>query len=108
MPQGHWKDATSRRSSPRPNGWKRLRAEVLARDQHRCVWTDQGARCPRVATDVDHIGDPADHSPGNLRALCGPHHRARTGQQAGQAAGRATRARIAARNRPADRHPGLL
>jgi hypothetical protein len=42
---------------------------------------DSGDRCPEMATDVDHVGDRFDHSPANLRSLCGWHHRQRTSTQ---------------------------
>lgn len=44
-------------------------------------------RCEERATDVDHIRDNGDHSMSNLRALCGYHHRRRTGAQGGKARG---------------------
>ncbi len=47
--------------------WRALRAQILARDRHRCQ------QCGKPATHVDHIRPVAsggeDH-PRNLRALC--------------------------------------
>ncbi|EPD63164.1 HNH endonuclease [Streptomyces sp. HGB0020] len=101
---GHWKEAaTSWRTAPRPTGWKRIRLGILERDDGQCTWIDDGERCTEPATDVDHIGDPEDHSPGNLRSLCGYHHRKRTALQA-----RAARGPLPSRRRPAEAHPGLI
>ncbi|SFD14156.1 HNH endonuclease [Streptomyces aidingensis] len=101
---GTWQEGpTSRRTHPRPQGWKTLRQEILNRDQHRCTWIDDGQRCTARGTDVDHIGNPNDHTPDNLRTLCGPHHRRRTALQA-----RAARGETPPRKRPRDPHPGLL
>lgn len=91
------------RTAPLPPGWARIRAAVLERDGHRCTWRDDGVRCIEAATDVDHIGDPNDHRPANLRSLCGWHHDRRTAQQAA-----AARARLPKMARPAERHPGLV
>lgn len=102
--EGHWKEApTAWRTTPRPRGWKTLRAQVLARDAHQCTWIEDGERCTNEGTDADHIGDPDDHSPGNLRTLCRDHHRKRTAIQA-----RAARGPLPSRQRPAAPHPGLL
>lgn len=91
------------RKSPLPPGWKQTRTLVLTRDGHQCTWTEDGQRCPITTTlEVDHIGDPDDHTLANLRTLCGPHHHRRTGYQAYAASNQALR------RRPARRHPGLL
>jgi hypothetical protein len=96
-------DPTSRRTSPRPIGWKKIRLAILGRDGYRCTWIDEatGLRCEAQATDVDHIGDNDDHSEANLRSLCGWHHDKRTGAQA-------SAARWSRRPQPTKRpHPGL-
>ena len=95
----------SRRTTPLPTDWHHLRRAVLQRDGYQCTWHDpDGIRCTTPATDVDHVGDPADHGMHNLRSLCGPHHDTRTGKQAAHARwGRVRQA--AARAKP--RHPGL-
>ncbi|MFE6282447.1 HNH endonuclease [Streptomyces sp. NPDC057877] len=101
---GHWKEAASSwRTVPRPTGWKRIRAGILERDGGVCTWIDDGERCTEPGTDVDHIGDPDDHSPANLRLLCGYHHRRRTALQA-----RAARGPLPTRRRPTEAHPGLV
>jgi 5-methylcytosine-specific restriction endonuclease McrA len=56
------------------------------------------------ATEVDHIGDHDDHSPGNLQAACSTCHRTKTGR----AAARIGNAQRAERKRPTERHPGLI
>lgn len=101
MPGG-WQGTT--RTAPLPSNWKRVRAEILDRDGHECQWPDGARVCGALATDVDHIGDPADHSHGNLRALCAPHHKARTSRQGN--ASRWSPKRTG--RRPPEAHPGLI
>ncbi|MFF4779422.1 HNH endonuclease [Microtetraspora fusca] len=99
-----WKEASSSwRTTPRPTGWKTIRAACLKRDGHQCTWLlDDGVRCTQPGTDADHIGDPTDHRLDNLRTLCTHHHRKRTALQAV-----AARRPRPTRARPRDRHPGL-
>lgn len=101
----HWQESPSAwRTAPRPRGWKTLRAQVLERDGNQCTWIDDGQRCTNEGTDCDHIGDPEDHTPTNLRTLCGYHHRKRTALQA-----RAARGPMEPRARPKPAaHPGLI
>lgn len=68
----------SNRRAELPHNWAQTRRRILARDRHRCQWPG----CTTTATEVDHIGDRNDHRAGNLRALCTPHHTARTQAQA--------------------------
>jgi 5-methylcytosine-specific restriction endonuclease McrA len=99
-----WKESPGAwRTTPRPRGWKALRAAVLDRDDHQCTWIQDGQRCTQAGTDADHIGDPEDHRPENLRTLCGYHHRKRTALQAV-----AARGPLPSRARPRPSHPGLL
>ncbi|WP_432034593.1 HNH endonuclease, partial [Streptomyces antibioticus] len=104
-PPTHWKEAPGAwRTAPRPRGWKALRAQVLERDGHQCTWIEDGQRCTAQGTDADHIADPQDHTPANLRTLCAYHHRKRSAIQA-----RAARGPLPSRQRPpAGPHPGLL
>lgn len=97
----------SNRRHELPKDWPRIRAAVLKRDAHQCQLRIPGL-CTNVATDVDHIGDRNQHLPENLRAACAPCHRRRTGIQGGTSAGRAARARAAARFRKPERHPGII
>jgi hypothetical protein len=113
---GQWQGG-SRRSTLPPEWAPEIRPAILDRDGHRCTWItdlddggpsdylagdyDPDLRCPRRATDVDHIGDAHDHSPGNLRSLCSWHHDRRSSKQ-----GNAARRRYSNR-RPPERHPGL-
>lgn len=80
---GGWRGSSAtNRSDELPPDWPAIRARVMRRDGHRCVWLlPSGARCPNPATDVDHVGANWDHSDENLRALCEPHHDKRTAAQ---------------------------
>ena len=105
MARGTWVEGpNSWRTTPRPRGWKKIRARIFKRDGYQCTWIENGVRCPAAGTDCDHIDDPEDHSDANLRTLCGPHHRRRTGVQANQARW----VQRKPRERPAERHPGLI
>ncbi|MEU2180096.1 HNH endonuclease [Streptomyces thermolilacinus] len=100
----HWQeDPGAWRTSPRPRGWKALRAAAQERDGHQCTWIEDGERCTEPGTDADHIGDPEDHSLENLRTLCTYHHRKRTALQA-----LAARGPMPSRQRPRPAHPGLI
>jgi 5-methylcytosine-specific restriction protein A len=87
------------RTAPLPPNWRTIRAAVLVRDQHRCVLP--GCTTPTDRVQVDHMGDPSDHSYDQLRTLCHGHHAERTAEQAA-----AVRHRYRER-RPAEQHPGL-
>jgi 5-methylcytosine-specific restriction protein A len=108
----------SRRTTPLPTNWPRLRNHIRKRDGQRCTWIESepdgghpltpGAaehpdRCGGGAGSVDHIGDPRNHSDDNLRTLCAWHHDRRTAQQANAAKPPAPTLR-----RPRERHPGLI
>ena len=81
---GGW--AGSNRKAELPPDWPRIRKEVLVRDDYRCVATlPSGARCPKKATDVDHIGSKWVHAKWNLRSLCHKHHQDHTEDQAVEA-----------------------
>lgn len=73
--------------------WKRTRTRVLKRDGYECQI--RGLRCLVDATEVDKVvplslgGSDVDE--GNLRAVCAPCHREKTGREAA-AASRAARA----------------
>ncbi|HXF71674.1 MAG TPA: HNH endonuclease [Actinomycetota bacterium] len=87
----------TRRSSPLPEGWDRLRREVLERDSWRCY------HCGGPATEVDHIV-PAQRGgtddPSNLAAICSRCHARKTGREA--------QAARPCRRRPPEPHPGLV
>ena len=115
---GQWRG--SDRHSALPTHWPAVRLAVLRRDHGTCTWLggpdtdgrpaeyltshyDDQQRCTTPATDVDHISDPGDHRPQNLRSLCRGHHAYRSARQ-----GVAARDRLAAlQPRPPMRHPGL-
>jgi hypothetical protein len=103
----------SRRTVPLPPGWggkNGTQQAVLIRDKRRCLWgmiDEDGAQpgqCSREATEVDHIGDPADHSFCNLRSLCKSHHQIRSSRQGGAV----KRQRAELKKRPEDKHPGII
>ena len=104
MASGGW--SSSSRRSTLPPDWPRVRNSVLKRDGRRCQI--KGPLCIGVATEVDHTGDPEDHRREVLRAACKPCHAARSAQQGGSASATARRDRVAAKRRPAERHPGLV
>lgn len=103
-PGGSWRmSPDSRRRDPLPRGWKNIRAAILERDGHQCTWMIGPIRCPgRIHLEVDHIGDPQDNDPANLRTLCKRHHASKT---AGDANAVRWQMRRATTIKP---HPGIL
>jgi 5-methylcytosine-specific restriction endonuclease McrA len=97
--------STSRRSTPLPQGWAKIRRACLTRDGWQCTQPlPNGQRCPiTTGLEADHLGDPADHTLENLATKCKDHHASKTGRQAAQARWSTHRA---AKRTP--RHPGLL
>ncbi|MGV9271571.1 HNH endonuclease [Kitasatospora sp. NPDC003701] len=90
--------STSDRRARLPKDWPARRARILARDHATCYV------CGRQATEVDHVRRGDDHSEGNLKAICGSCHRAKSSREGGSA----TRWRYQARRRrPPEAHPGL-
>ena len=84
---------TSDRRARLPKDWTKIREKALERDGFRCTWEDwiegKKVRCKSRAKDVDHRIPGDDHSMGNLRSLCEPHHDAKTARESG--AGRSKR-----------------
>jgi hypothetical protein len=98
---GKWQGSNRRTTLPR--NWPELRQQVMRRDGYRCTALQRDeARCPEPGTDVDHIGDPNDHSLENLRLLCSWHHDRKSSAQ-----GNAARTRPPSLRRPTEQHPGL-
>lgn len=104
MASGRW--ASSDRAARLPREWHAQRARVLrdhGRVCHVCGGPDADA--------VDHVQRGDDHSPANLRPIHDrvfPHcHRRKSAQEGAGASASARRARIAARKREPERHPGL-
>ena len=91
-----WKRDSARRKQL-PTNWQKLRAKVLARDNHTCAF------CGRKATHVDHIRRGQDHSSNNLRALCASCHMSRTGRDGGTT----KRKPKPSTTRAPEPHPGL-
>lgn len=93
------KQHSSYRSRPLPQGWPRLRARILRRDNHHCQINGPG--CTTHATEVDHIIPAArggNDQPNNLQATCQHCHQAKT-----VAENPATTPRA----RPPEQHPGI-
>lgn len=89
---------SSSRRTQLPSNWSsEIVPRIRRRDRDHCQNCGITER-----PEVDHIGDPHDHSDTNLRVLCHWCHAQRTAQQAAQARGPAVTER-----RPAERHPGL-
>lgn len=86
-----------KRRATLPSDWRKIRARILRRDPLCRLALDV---CTGRSTEVDHIGDPGDHRPANLRGVCSECHKRRTAQQAADAK--------PTTKRPTERHPGLL
>ena len=60
--------------------WRKIRQQVLERDDHQCQLRYPG--CRGEATEVDHVADVAMggalYDPDNCRAVCAPCHRRRS------------------------------
>ena len=101
--------ATSDRLSELPPDWHKLRAETLEYDGYQCVWPGRWAayrgvpQCGSPATDVDHVGDPFDHSAANRQSLCRGHHTIKTQKESAAA----RRRQLAKLRHPVPKHPGL-
>lgn len=104
MPTG-WQGSTRRQTLDRE--FFRNRERVLRRDGRQCQLRIPGV-CTGAANQADHIGDRLDHSPENMRAACPECHQRRSSEQGGRAYAERARARVRARTRPAEPHPGLL
>ena len=106
MPRGR----RSSRVVPLPPNWAiEIRPRILARDNHTCQWpiAEDGAICGGYAHRVDHrtpahLGGGDEDS--NLWALCDFHTRKKDSSEGGRAA----QAKRIPRNRPIERHPGML
>ncbi len=89
------------RSLPLPPDWPSIVKRILERDPKCMIRTHCWGS---TSIDVDHIGNPADHSDDNLRGACEPCHDARSARQGADAA---KRARARATGRTTKPHPGL-
>jgi 5-methylcytosine-specific restriction endonuclease McrA len=98
---GRW-EGSNRRAELPADWYTAIRPFVLARDEYRCRNRTDGRVCGRRANQVDHIGDKHDHRPEMLQALCADCHAAKSSRQ-GNDARWAVR-----RQRPKERHPGLI
>jgi 5-methylcytosine-specific restriction endonuclease McrA len=104
-----WKPSpTERRTSGLPVGWKRLREQILKRDDGQCTAVVNGnQRCPYQATHVDHIvpsSKGGSDEPANLTSLCARCHQTKTSKEAN-----AARQQLADKaKRKEETHPGLI
>lgn len=88
-----------------PADWPKLRSKALERDGKRCRWIlPSRKRCPRPATDVDHVRPGDDHSLSNLMSLCHDHHERKTSFDNRRAKGKIK----ASKRRPPEDHPGRV
>lgn len=93
--------STSRRRSPLPPDWHRIRSRILERDNHTCQLRIHCAGSP--ATEVHHTAGPDDHRAEVLIAACKPCHATTTGRDAARA-----RAVKYGRRRAPEPHPGRM
>lgn len=105
MASGRWESSTRRKSLP--GDWAKIRRRILARDQHRCTWVQDGRRCSNRATDVDHRSPGGDHRDSNLRSLCEYHHRGKSASEGGRAYAEQIK-KAKSMFRRTERHPGEL
>lgn len=87
--------------------WPAIRKRVLARDQYKCQWLDNGEACGKRASTVDRIkprylGGTEDDD--NCRSLCWSHHQRKSSSEGGSAKRRPSHYYSA---RPTEQHPGL-
>lgn len=73
--------AGSTRRATLPPDWERRRQRILRRD---VTCRLSLPVCTILATEVDHIDDPDDHEPPNLRGVCPPCHAQHTKTQAAE------------------------
>ena len=84
---GNWTRPSKADPKAYRGDWPRLRTLVLERDRYRCQVGGPGCDCHGV--EADHIRSVAEGGTNaleNLRAICVPCHRRRTGQQGAAAA----------------------
>lgn len=93
---GRWPTKNIPESRSHVASWKRTVRRILNRDGHRCQIRYVGL-CIGLAGEVDHIipvsQGGGDHD-ANLRAACGPCHKAKTSDEGHVAAGHKPTARI--------------
>lgn len=95
----------SNRRARLPKDWARKRRSVLVRDKYQCqvILPETNGICGTAATEVDHIKPGDNHDMTNLQAICHWHHARKSSKE-----GNAAKIKIAPRNRPQEKHPGLL
>lgn len=82
-----------------PSDWEARRRKVKAKAKGHCQAKAHVSQCNGTGTDCDHIGNPDDHSLGNLQWLSAPCHAAKT---------RADNHSSKHLTLPTERHPGTL
>jgi hypothetical protein len=92
----------SRRRLPLPKGWGAIRRRAFAYWGTRCLLAYPG--CTVIATEVDHVGHPNDHSLANLRPVCKKCHATKTAKDAN----RIRRDQYPPKSRPSETHPGSI
>jgi hypothetical protein len=96
---GQW--ASSNRRATLPKNWANIRGAVARRAQGLCEATRHVTGCDGRGNECDHIGDPLDHTLGNLQWLSPACHRAKTQEESKKAKAKTNRKR----SKPL--HPGV-
>lgn len=84
--KSHQRGWASSKSEPLPGDWKSRKRLVEKRAGGRCEWVEDGVRCSRKGTEVDHIlnrarwpkGKPGLHDVNQLQLLCSICHKTKT------------------------------
>lgn len=96
--------SSSDRRQRLPKDWFKRRARVLRRDHGIC----HVCKLPG-ADSVDHVIAGDHHDEANLAAIHKvPCHARKSSQEGGAASAKATAARMAAKKRPQEQHPGIV
>lgn len=99
-----WKNSTRR--DRLPADWPRRRRRIQRRDGGLCQVVEDGVKCLRPASDVDHVLAGDDHSDENLQCICDWHHKSKSSSEGGAALARKRKA-VRQSFRRTEAHPGL-
>lgn len=96
---------TSRRKQTLPKNWAQIRKRIGARDNWRCQWVEDEAKCLAPANQCDHVQPSGPDEDWNLRMLCEDHHKRKSSAEGAQAAHARLKALKAKYSRPPERNP---